>query len=180
MLLHQGLVAAAHGRCSGCLWSLAWSWAAHSRPGSVLFPPWESRGSCIPGVCGQRRARSPDRAPRPWVWWPLLRSVAAPRQRSGWPHQPNGAPVLLIPNCVRSRNVDRLTPLGGFAFDERQPRAELIPRAIRSRLPFFNPCFYQGLICGRVAALVAWEPASLLAPRFLLWLHGGGGPAGDQ
>lgn len=36
------------------------------------------------------------------------------------------------------------------------------------------------MICGRIAALVAWVPASLLARRFLLWLCGGEGTAGDK
>lgn len=112
------------------------------------------------------------------VRW-LLRTVAAPQQRSGWPRQPAGAPVRLIPHQVWSQNVDRPAPLGMFVLDERQPRAEMISCATHSCVPFFNKCFYQGLICG-IAALVAWEPASLLARRFLLWLHGGEGTAGDN
>ena len=127
------------------------------------------------GVRRKCRARSSrDGAPRLLPRWLLPRAVAAPRQRSGWPRQPAGAPVLLIPHHGWSQNVDRPAPLGMFVLDERQPRAEMVSCATHSCVPFFNMCFYQGLICGRIAALVAWEPASLLARRFLLWLRGGG------
>lgn len=139
-----------------------------------------SGASTSAGVCRKCRARSQDWDLRLLVQWLLPCTVAAPRQRSGWPHQPDGAPVLLIPNRVWSQNVDRPTPLGMFVFDERQLRAEMISCATHSCVLFFNTRFYQGLICGRIAALVAWEPASLLARWFLLRLHGGEGTAGDE
>lgn len=63
--------------------------------------------------------------------------------------------------------------------DERQPRAETISCATHSCVPFFNMCFYQGLICGRVAPLVAWEPVSagIMLP---LVVKLGEGTAGDK
>lgn len=48
-----------------------------------------------------------------------------------------------------------------------------------SCVPFFNMCFYQGLIYRRVAPLVAWEPVSagILLP---LLVKLGEGKAGDK
>lgn len=47
--------------------------------------------------------------------------------------------------------------LGGISVLDVQQRAGMVRCVSHSCVPFFNVCFSQGLICGRVEAPIAWQ-----------------------